>query len=472
MAQSWIPIPIDTKLYLNIDETSLTKGLAALENSYITESGAHSRFPGLSDFVTLSGQGETYIYDQPFRGNGIAVSNGAIYEVSSAGVATAVAGVPLGGGYRPTFTETEDGLLMAAGSDAVLYNGKEAKVLSENAPKCTHVAFIDGYALANDIGSNRIKYSNVGDIFTWNALDQFTASTKPDPVTALHITDFREIMVCGGRSIEQHERLTTGSTPFFRRWSVGEGVKAPYTVLTDIDNATWCVNKDGEFVRASGQSSLPVSGDIQAVLDAIDDTENGTWEGAWTGQINTKGQKFIVLKLPSATNVYGNKGRTLLYDYKQQKWAELYGWDADVGQPNVWPGHSVAMLWGKVLVGGNGKIFKLDQSAFNNGGAVQRMYGRTAHLSGVEMEIVNIRARLKRGVGGTSNPQFLLRACRDNRRWSRWKSKGLGADGNRDIVIEFGGFGQGHTWQFEWMITDDCQVELRSLEMQRDFLGE
>ena len=44
------------------------------------------------------------------------------------------------------------------------------------------------------------------------------------------VTPFSELMLSGRASIEQFERLASASTPFFRRVSVGEGIKAPYTL--------------------------------------------------------------------------------------------------------------------------------------------------------------------------------------------------------------------------------------------------
>lgn len=85
----------------------------------------------------------------------------------------------------------------------------------------------------------------------------------------------------------------------------------------------------------------------------------------------------------------------------------------------------------------------------------------------------NLRARLRRGTGGnTSEGVFSLRCRRDAKAWSEWKRKGLGRRGENDMFIEMGGFGCGHTWQFEWSVTDDCPVELVRLDAQVTLLGE
>src|SRR5258708_21729034 len=127
---------------------------------------------------------------------------------------------------------------------------------------------------------------------------------------------------------------------------------------------------------------MPASVCIQQELDG-----GGDWSDAWVGgppdrELAIGGQRFLILQMPNATNPYGTKGLTLPYDLRQKRWLSLYGWDATLGLPTRWPGWSYFPMWEKVLVGGdNGQIFTLDNNAHNHGGQVQRMIGRTAHMS-------------------------------------------------------------------------------------------
>lgn len=467
MAGQWIPIPIDAKLFQNVHETALTHAQAAMENAYVNESGGHTRFPGLKPFVTLGGEARVYMAE--WKGDLIAcTSQGKVYRIDPNGGATRIQGLPASGGRRVVFARTDDELLMAAGGPIIRYAGDKTELLSEDAPLASHVAYVDGYVVAAEMESGRFRHNVAGDTRQWEALDTFSATGSPDNINALFVTPFRELLVCGSDSIEQYERLPSGDPPFFRRWSVGEGIFSPYT-LTFADNATWGINGNREFVRFSGQITQPASDDIGRSLEAIDD-----WTDAWADVVQAFGQKFIVLQAPFATSVHGTAGVTFLHDFRQQKWSSLYGWDERTGLPSRWPGWSYLDIWGRHFVGGDGCIRELTTDTYWHAGVTTRMLGRTAHLSELgEVRIDNLRARLRRGVGtNTAAPTFSIRATRDNQHVTRWKRKGLGKRGDGMLYVEFGGFGSAHTWQFEWEVTDDCPVEIVKLEVQVTALGE
>ena len=465
MAEQWVDVPLDAKLFLNIDEASLTRAQAALENAYHNEAGGLSRFPGLKSFATLSDNGRAYLTD--FRGDLMAAtSKGRVYRINEAATVTDVTGVPITGGGRVIFDETEDYLLMAAGGQIIRFDGDTTTILSENAPLTTHIGTIDSFVLAIEKNSGRFFHSDAGAPSTWNALSTFAADGRPDDIVAMLITQFREVMLFGSDSIEQFERLSSGTVPFFRRWAIGDGLSAPYCTLF-TDNAVFCLNRAREFVRLSGQTSEPVGDDIGKVLEAIDD-----WTDAWVGgypdnPLNIVGQRFILLQAPKASNPYGTVGRTFVLDYRKRRWFEIYGWDAAVGRPTRWPGWSHWKHWDRTFVGGEGAVYEIDTANHNNVGVTQRFLVRTAHISELgEVAIENLRLRVKRGVGTyVVSPTISVRCNRDNRGWSNWVRKGLGKTGAYPMNLEFGSFGHGHAFQFEVEVTDDCQVELVKMQV-------
>lgn len=470
MAGRWYPVPLESKLFQNIPETSLTRAFAALENCFVSESGAHIRFPGLAEFCAIPDDtGRMYIGGE-WRGDMIAVSsNGNFYRIDRDGNVEDRTRTPIAGGSRPIFASTEDEMVVAAGGQIIRFAGDETEVLSEDAPLSTHVAFIDNYLVAIEAGSGRWYHCEVGDYQSWDPLDVFTAGSQPDDANALFVSPFREVLVCGRDSIEQFERLTTGDVPFFRRWAVGEGIFAPYTLL-GADNAMFGITRQREFVRITGQTSQSVSDDIGRVLEAIPDED---WRDAWVGghpwnPLHLLGQKFILLQIPRAETPYGTRGLTFLFDYRQRKWASLYGWSNEVAAPSRWPGWSHWPLWGKVFVGCEGKICELSADTFDNDGIEQRMLGRTAHFSNLgHARVDNVRVRVRRGVGSYEDaPTLLLRCNRNDRGFGRWVKRSMGKAGERDMMVEFGAFGEGYSFQFEYAVTDDCPVEIVSVEVQ------
>jgi hypothetical protein len=470
MGAKWLDIPIEAKLFTNVQETVLTRAQAAIENAFINEAGGHSRFPGLEEVADLDDNGRVILNE--WRGDLMAATSmGKLYRIDKSHNATDVTGVPISGAGRATFARSTDELVIAAGGPIIRFAGKQTEILSEDAPHADFVGFVDNYLIANEAGSGRFNHSEAGVGRTWDPLDVFSADGKPDNINSLIVTPYRELLLCGPESIEQYERLSSGDTPFFRRWAVGEGISVPHSIVA-ADNGVFGVNSQKEFIRFSGQTSQPSGEDIGQTLESIDD-----WTDAWVGgypdkALNILGQKFIILQCPHATNTYGTKGITLLYDYRQKMWSSLFGWDDAAGVPARWPGWSHWPMWGNTYVGGEGKIYKLTTDSYANDNGVQRMLGRTAHMSSLgNVRIDNLRARVKRGVGGTESPVFSIRANRNNKGFGKWVRRGLGKDGDRELYIEFGGFGCGDTWQFEWFVTDDCPVEFTKLQVQVTKLG-
>lgn len=467
MAADWVPIPLNTKLFTNVQETALTRAFAGVENCFPTEADGISRFPGLSQFATIANDNSrVYLYD--YRGDLLATTAaGRFYRINKAGVVEDRTGVTITGGMRHTHAKTDVGVVVAGGAQIIEFNGETTKFLSDNAPLASHVGVVDNFVLANEVASGRFYHSEAGAYGRWNPLDTFAASGSPDEVSALFVTPFREVLAAGPESIEQFERLPSGDPPFFRRWSVGEGIYAPYTFCF-ADNTTWGISQKYELARFSGQTQQSTSDDIGRTLDAIDD-----WTDAWAQPLEIVGQKFILLQVPQAMTPYGTKGLTFLYDYRQQKWSTLYGWDANHNIPKRWPGWSVRKLWGRVFVGGEGKIYELTTNSYYNGGELSRMLFRTAHFSELgEMRIDALRIRFRRGLGTYSaQSKVSIRANRDNKGFGSWVRRGFGLAGQREMVVQFGGFGCAHTWQFEVMVTDDVPAEITKVEAQVTRLG-
>lgn len=463
--RGWTPLPLDGKMFLNADETSLSRANAKVENAYASDVGGFTRFPGFSPYLQLPDRGRVFPTD--WRGDLMAgTTKGRLYRIDQNKNAEDVTGVPIAGGGRIIFDRTEDELLAAAGGQIIRFAGHKTEVLSEDAPLTTHVGTIDGFVLGIVKNSQRLKHSNAGASRTWSPLDEFAADRKPDLLTSMMITPFGEILLCGPDSIEQWERTNQGDTPFFRRWPVGESLKAPYAIGF-ADNAAYCVNKKSELVRLSGQSSQPAGDDIGKFLASIDD-----WSEAWIGgnadqALAWEGQSFFILQAPNATNPYGTKGVTVCLDYRKQRFFLLYGWDAKQGRPARWPGWSHWQLGSDIFVGGDdGWIWKLDSSVHSYAGEIQRFLVRTGHWDQAgECVMDDLRVRIKRGGGSnTVAPTILVRANRDNEGFGPWVQGSLGLAGQREMLIRFGGFGIAYSWQLEIQCTDDAPVEFVKAE--------
>lgn len=469
MPFKWEDIDLDVKVFRNLDEDVLRRSAVTLENAFINEAKGHTRFPGLKGFANLPG-GKVYLHD--WRDDMIAVTTaGQIFRLDENGVKTDITGVIPTGTGRVTFAKTDDQLAMAAGGDIIQYAGGKTQILSTDAPPSTHIAYLAGFLLAIEANSGRFFHSAPGAFTKWDPLDVFTAEYNPDPLVAMIVTEFGEALLGGKESIEQHEPFPGGDRPFFRRWSLGQGVSAPYT-LVSADNGVWAINRLEEFIRFSGQSGKPQSDDIALLLSKVDD-----FSDAWAAVPNNLfGQKFIILSFPEATNAYGTKGLTLLHDIRQKRWSFLYGWDNTLQLPDRYPMNSYYSLWGRHFAGGfNGEILEFDDQTFQNDGLPQPMLYRTAHNDQFgRIRLDDVRMRIKRGVGGfnDSNPPLIqFRIRRDNLIWSKWQLKSLGAAGQNDMYLYFGQQGLAHTFQFEYRVTDPVNIQIAALQIRRTQIG-
>lgn len=470
MARTWTPFPLNQPMYRNLSESAVMTYQTGIENGFINDLGGHTRFPGLRVFCQLPDNGRVYLHD--FRSNLLAsTSKGKVYQINSKGAVTDVTAVPVSGGRRTVFAKTDKEVLMAAGGPIVQIRAQQTELLSPDAPQASYVQWIDNYTIAAEVNSGRFYYSTAGEPRSWNPLDTFNADGNPDNISNLIVTPYREIMIGGDDSIEQFQR-SGGEPPFQRRWSIGDGVRLPYAILF-ADNALWTLNNLYEFVRISGQSSESKSGEIGKLLESIDD-----WRDAWLGGFPDKplhviGQKFMMLQAPLATNSYGTKGVTLLFDYKNGRWYELYGWNAADGTPKRWPGWSHWPLWGKILVGGEGVIYELVPDLHNNDGERQRWLIRSGMLSvGEAMEVNDFRVMMERGLGtNTVTAQLEVRCAVDGAPFGPWVRGDIGLAGDRFMFAYFGGFGGGSSFQFEISCGDDVPVNILKAEFVSVPLG-
>ncbi len=463
----WIDIGLDKKLFKNIDESALTSTYGALENCFVTESNGISRFPGLREFCPVGGNGEVHM--SRFQNDMIAVStDGRTFRIDSNGNKTPIEGPPVLGGDRTSFARTRDGLMMAAGAQIIKYDGKKNSVLSGDAPLSSFIGYLDGYVLAIERESGRYQYSELNKFESWPALNTQAVDGSPDDINSMIITPFNEILFGGYESVEQFERLQGGESPFFRRWSTGDGIVEPWT-LCHADNAAWGLNSKYEFVRLSGQTSQSASDDIQGEIEkrfSLSGLNN--LNKCWAAPLYIKGQKFIVFQAPKATNTYGTEGFTAVFDIRRGQWFEIFGWNSDIGAPTLWPGRSVYNLWGRTFIGGVGKIYEISPSVYNNDGDVQRVYLRTAHFDTLgAMRIDGVKLTIKRGVGTYErNPKIMFRTNPDQKGFGNVQMRELGKQGPETMIIEFGAQGIADTWQFEIACTDDCAFELRRFQVE------
>ncbi|MGD0420554.1 MAG: hypothetical protein ABSA68_13410 [Xanthobacteraceae bacterium] len=474
-AEDWIPLPLDKGLFANLDPDVVTSYDTALENAFINELGGISRFPGLVTFADFSGVDNSRVHGlRDFEGDLIATTQrGSVFRIGQNGIVTNCTSVPVSGGQRTIMAPTNQELLLAGGGPIVRLRQATTELLSEEAPNAAYIGWIDGYTIACEVNTFDWFYANPGVVDQWPALNSEAADSTPDNITAFLIDPYRELLFCGANKIEQWERLTTGTDPFFRRYACGEGIKLPYGIVW-ADNSVFIINAKTELVKFNQQISQNVGGEIGLLLEEIDD-----WTDSWIGgypdrPLNVVGQKFILIQAPNATNEYGTKGVTLIFDYRNKKFFQIYGWDSKQSVPTRWPGWSHWPAWDNVYVGGEGKVYQLTTNSYANDGNLQRWLVRTSHISqGNMFQITNFRLRLKRGIGSANAapPTIRVRCRRDAGPFSAWINRDLGVSGDNIQFKNFGPFGTATSFMFEISTSDPVPVNLVKAEVKGFTVG-
>ena len=450
---AWRNLPIDSPLFANLDAEVMPNGCSALENLFITEAKGHAAVGNLTEWVTLPDRGTVFLRWWRKREELVAAtSHGRVYVIDRGGTVTDRTGTPLGVATRPTFEETEDELLLAGGGPILRLAGKETEVLSQDAPMATHIGYVAGYVLAAEPGSGRVYYSNPGFVRTWDPLNVFAAEDRPDAVTALKVSQSSQVFCAGPDSIEVFRVAPSGTAPFYRYSSLGQGLHSPYT-LAEVGSEMWAINSRRELMQLTGPRSSQ-SDAIARVLERASD-----WHGSWTEELIFQGHHFLVLQIPlAADDAYGSEGLTFLYDRKGQRWSSLWAWDDAEQRPALWPGRSIAATHAGVFVGGDGGVI-YRMSTDTAPGVTQRNLWRSAEIDANNLGmptggacIENVRLRLRRPIPGGSAPLRLrFRAAVDGGAWQAWSERTIEPIGSTPSHwLEFGQVGGGQTFRFEY----------------------
>lgn len=373
------------------------------------------------------------------------VSGSTLYKVDSAYTATSLGTVT---GTGPvTMSDNGTQLFVACNPDAFIYNTSTlvfAEITDADFTGAGTVAYLDGFFVYNEPGSQRIWVTSLLDGTSVDPLDFASAEGSPDGVVGI-IVDHRELWVFGTNSTEVWYNAGNPSFPFGPiQGAFSEiGCAAPYSIAK-MDNTVFWLSSDargyGMIYRAQGYTGQRIS--THAVEWQIQQYGNISDAVAYTYQQD--GHAFYVITFPSAN-------ATWVYDASTQAWHERAGFSN--GSFTRHRSNCQAFFNHITVVGDyeDGSIYEMSLTTYDDNGAVQKWLRswralppgqnnlkRTAHHS--------LQLDCESGVGLNSgqgeDPQVMLRFSDDGgHTWSneRWVSIGaIGAYGTRAIWRRLG----------------------------------
>jgi hypothetical protein len=469
---TWQPTPLFGQPYESVEEIELDQTASTVIDGYVNEFDHVPMRPGLISFkdtgTSLPVDG-LYWWDEQHCA--LAVSNSRVWKITdSAGTMTEITGSSALLPSAPvTFATDGTKCAMANGANIVHTDLSTLTTMADvDAPTAvTHVAYLDGYLLANSAGTAKFFFSSPTDMTAWNALDFASADGEPDRVVAMK-TGFREVILLGRTSVEFW--IDDGVTPFTRLdGSVQSfGCSAPYS-LAKVGNTWMWLDHERRLVTMQGRAVQAVSTPYDRVIQhyaSVDDAIGYV--------VSVEGYPLYVLNFPTA-------GQSLVYNYKTEKWSKWGYWNTTTGSYGRFRGNAYcyARDWNMHLVGdwANGLIYKFDRTAFTDNGNPIRTLVRTGHINyglDVTKRSNRLRVKMKRGAGNStvSDPQVTMRRRVNNAaQWEteRWAS--LGQVGQHEQTADWYRNGIYKTVQYEFVHSDDSDFILISAQEDVEALG-
>lgn len=257
------------------------------------------------------------------------------------------------------------------------------------------VAFLDGYLLSNDPGTNRFYYSDLLDALTWDVNSVYSAEGRPDPITTLYV-DHREIWVPNAQSTEVWYSTGNSLNPFARMSGVflEQGSAAPDS-LTSLDNTLFWLGGttkgESPVWMARGYEPLRIS--THAIETAMSGMSTVADAIAFTARHG--GHAWYGLDFPTG-------GATWIYDTSTQAWTELAHLQVG-GTLTNYLSHHHCIAFGEHLWGdrSTGQLYIWD-AGYHRYGTKERLCERiTPHLrsGGARITYHCFEVNMQAGVG-------------------------------------------------------------------------
>jgi hypothetical protein len=348
-------------------------------NVIIDKNGVVYKRPGITEYTgvapstVVDSTGISGLYAAN-NGKLFAVGNGenskTIYQISNGSAASAVVNGSdkLIGNKRPTFTETEVFLILAAGLDIQKVNLTtfESNRLGGSPPLASHVAANSLRILANDtqVDKTKVRYSGISQGTTdttghetWGVGNDddggfFTAEARPDNVVAI-ADNTNEIFVWGTDNVQV---FSPDASLIFAPTATREfGTSAPYSIIKRDQDFFW-LDQYRRIVYSDGRQFQNIDKPIKRKLDSL------------TNITDCFGYRVLLGHIDCMVWCFPSDGTTLVYQV-EGGWSEWNGWDAGNANFRVLQilSHYLRRDGGVNVIGTvDGKIGKLSQDAFSD----------------------------------------------------------------------------------------------------------
>lgn len=408
---------------------------------------------------TTQGNGPCRSHMVEFQNKMYWVSGAQVFSLDSAGTVTHVGTLLTTSGWC-VLAAGRDYLMIVDGTDGWTWNATAfAKITDADFPtNPTWCAYIDGYFLANDSGTDRFHVSDLTagaeNPTSWSALSFATAEADPDDAVAISKT-FERIYIVGTRTTQIYINSGNPDFPFellsngVLEWGTesAPSIDVAEGVLFMLARTT----AGGlDVIMASGfQARSLATPDLIAAFDGF--TTSNAEGFAYQQGKNT----FYVLTFPT-------DDRTFVCHIETGEWHERKS--KGIGRLRM-RGHGFFNRRHYVGDYESGRLYYIDPDVYTENGVqiLRKRVTVVVHLDGRDIECNRLEIEFKRGVGLVTgqgeDPQVMLRYSVDGgRTWSSELWQPLGKIGEYHMRAVWQQFGQGRSFMFEITVSDPVET--------------
>lgn len=367
-------------------------------------------------------------------------------------------------GGRVVMAASPTELILVDGEYGYHWDGTTFSVISDpDFPTATHIAWLDFYFIANDVGTGQFYKSGLNDGLSWNPLDFATAESQPDKLLAVYTTN-NELWLLGEYTTEVYYNSGNPDFPFEQipHGVLDIGIQAPYSIAQ---------NQSGELVWLA--SSKHGANDVVKArvggFQIISDADTG-WvlEG-----LQTNGNLNICQSIFGSSDAYAwiytqaahtfyvitfpKNDITKVYDFRENFWHDRKSYQ--LGR------HRAS---GYVFFNRKHVIFDYDNASVyhwcletrdDDGAPIERIRrGMIVHKDRKDIFVSRFELEFEPGQGLVNgqgdNPQVMLRYTRNGSIWSHELWRPIGKIGEYNARSVWDSLGSGRQLQFESVITD------------------
>ena len=385
--------------------------------------------PGIKAWAALTGVGLRGLY--MFGDVLLAVAGERLYTITRYGIATDQGNIP--GSSPVIIADNGTQAVIVVNPDGYVWNGTTlAQITDADFVSASSVDFIDQYMLFTKPNTGSFFISALADATSYDALDIASAERRPDNLLRV-VVDGTEALMFGTTTIEGQYNAGAADFPFSRTQTFVQYGLAGVNAVTRADNTVFWLT-DKFTIRALR------GGTAQEVSDDALNTKLASWNDLSTVQAFTvffRGHEFAVFR--------HNDGCVFL-DTKSNVWFERQSYNS-----STWLVGCAVYAWGKTLLGdiATGDIYELDESTYSENGVplVRYIESRTMGPGGSPFTLDGLEIEVAPGVGLVSgqgvDPKVWVQLSRDSGfTFGSRMERSLGARGDRDVRVTWGGFGQ------------------------------